>query len=142
MKYDFKPYAWGFQKDSPLLGLFNFYLKEMREKGALKKILNKYEAQPQVCPDYSGQPLGMDNCFTAFVMLLGAGVLSIILMGIESISIATGKPLPPYETMPEEEEPASESESILVKKKNQIILQLMADNKALEAKLARYENYR
>ena len=32
-KYDFKPYAYGFQKDSPYLGLFNHYLKEMREKG-------------------------------------------------------------------------------------------------------------
>ena len=32
-KYDFKPYAYGFQKDSPYLGLFNHYLKELREKG-------------------------------------------------------------------------------------------------------------
>ena len=37
-KYDFKPYAYGFQKDSPYLPLFNYYLKEMREKGRLEKI--------------------------------------------------------------------------------------------------------
>ena len=57
-KYDYKPYAYGLQKDSPYLGLFNYYLKEMREKGALKQILNKFESGEQVCPDMSGQPLG------------------------------------------------------------------------------------
>ena len=47
-KYDFKPYAYGFQKDSPLLGPFNFYLKQLREKGSTKQILEKYESRPQV----------------------------------------------------------------------------------------------
>ena len=70
-KYDFKPYAYGFQKDSPYLGLFNHYLKEMREKGALKKILNKWESGGQVCPDMSGKPLGFASSFTAFLVLLG-----------------------------------------------------------------------
>ena len=51
-QYDFKPRAYGFQKDSPLLPLFNFYLREMREKGSLKKILDQYESRPQICPDY------------------------------------------------------------------------------------------
>jgi hypothetical protein len=32
-KYDFKPYAYGFQKNSPYLGVFNHVLKEMRETG-------------------------------------------------------------------------------------------------------------
>ena len=56
-KYDFKPYAYGFQKDSPFLGVFNHYLKELREKGSLKQILKKYDSGAQVCPDMSGQPL-------------------------------------------------------------------------------------
>lgn len=47
-KYDFKPYAYGFQKNSPFLGPFNYYLKQLREKGSIKKILEKYEARPQV----------------------------------------------------------------------------------------------
>ena len=41
-KYDTKPYAFGFQKDSPYLGVFNYYIKEMREKGSLKQIQKKY----------------------------------------------------------------------------------------------------
>ena len=69
-KYNFKPYAYGFQKDSPYLGLFNHYLKEMREKGVLKQILNKYETGTQVCPGESGKPLGFESCFTAFLALL------------------------------------------------------------------------
>ncbi len=89
-KYDFKPYAYGFQKDSPYLGIFNFYLKDMREKGTLKQILTKYESPPQVCPDYSGQPLGFDSCFTAFgILLLGAG-FGLILYFVEWTSLQMG----------------------------------------------------
>ena len=47
-KYDTKPYAYGFQKDSPYLGIFNYYIKEMREKGALQKIQKKYDPPDQV----------------------------------------------------------------------------------------------
>ena len=47
-KYDTKPYAYGFQKDSPYLGIFNYYIKEMREKGTLQQILKKYDPPDQV----------------------------------------------------------------------------------------------
>jgi hypothetical protein len=47
-KYDVKPYAYGFQKDSPYLGPFNYYLKQLRERGATKQIVEKYESRPQV----------------------------------------------------------------------------------------------
>ena len=52
-KYDFKNYAYGFQKDSPFLPLFDYYLNEMKEKGSLKQIKVKYEPPSQICPDYS-----------------------------------------------------------------------------------------
>ena len=51
-KYDFKPYAYGFQKDSPFLAMFNYYINEMKEKGSLQQIQAKYEPPPQLCPDY------------------------------------------------------------------------------------------
>ena len=41
------------------------------KKGALKKILNKFESGAQVCPDMSGKPLGFASSFTAFLVLLG-----------------------------------------------------------------------
>ena len=74
-KYDYKPLAWGIQKDSPFIGLFNYYLNHMKEKGSMQQIFEKYESLPQVCPDSSGKPLGMNACFTAFgVLLVGAGI--------------------------------------------------------------------
>ncbi len=66
-RYDVQPYAFGFRKNSPFLGVFNYYLKAMAEKGDMDQILNQYVSQPQVCPDYSGQAIGMDNCVFAFL---------------------------------------------------------------------------
>ena len=74
-KYEIKPYAFFLQKHSPYLGIFNYYLKEMQEKGALKQIKEKYGSRSQVCPDYSGKPLGFDSCFTAFCALMTGMVI-------------------------------------------------------------------
>ena len=93
-KYDVKPYAYGFQKDSPFLPVFNYYLKEMREKGSMKQILDKYEPQPQVCPDYSGQPLGFGACFTAFLVLVFGAGLALILFVVESFGAILGLNMP------------------------------------------------
>ena len=47
----------------------------MKERGTIGKILKKYEAEDQVCPDYSGKPLGFGQCFTAFIaLLIGMGI--------------------------------------------------------------------
>ena len=76
-RYDFKPYAYGFQKDSPYLGLFNYYLKKMIESGSMHQILTKYESRGQICPDMSGQAIGFPSCFTAFLALLFGFVCSL-----------------------------------------------------------------
>ena len=89
-KYDFKTHAYGFQKDSPFLPLFNYYLNEMIEKGSLKQIQVKYEPQPQVCPDYSGKSLGVGSVFAAFgVLFFGVGI-AMTLFGIEKITQVLG----------------------------------------------------
>lgn len=63
----------------------------MRETGSLKKILEKYEPPPQVCPDYSGKPLGFGSVFTAFgVWCFGFG-LGILIFAIESLSTLIGR---------------------------------------------------
>ena len=69
-KYNVMTIAFGFQKDSPFLGLFNYYLKEMRETGTLDQILKKYESGPQVCEDYSGKPLGFGSVSAAFIIMI------------------------------------------------------------------------
>ena len=89
-KYDFKPYAFGFQKDSPFLSLFNYNLNEMKEKGSLKQIQVKYEPPPQICPDYSGKSLGAGSVFAAFgVLFFGVGI-AMILFGLEKLTQAFG----------------------------------------------------
>ena len=85
-KYDYKPFAYAFQKDSPYLGLFNFYLKEMREKGTMKQILTKYEVQGQVCPDLSGKPLDFGAVFTAFIIWVSGLVLALIFFCLEKMA--------------------------------------------------------
>ena len=57
--------------------IFNYFLQEMKEKGVIKQILEKYKSGPQVCPDMSGQPLGINNSFTAFLLPLGENLMFI-----------------------------------------------------------------
>ena len=85
-RYDVKPLAFGFQKDSPLLGLFNYYLKEMREAGALDQIMKKYESGPQVCEDYSGKPLGPGSVSAAFAVIIFALLLVLALFVLEFVA--------------------------------------------------------
>ena len=78
-----RPYAWPFQKHSPYLDCFNFYLREFKEKGAWDAIKSKYESRPQICPNTSGMPIEFSSCFTAFLALIGGVFVAFIIMLIE-----------------------------------------------------------
>jgi hypothetical protein len=137
-KYDYKPYAFAFQKDSPYLGLFNHFLKEMKERGALKKVLNKYQSQPQVCPDSSGLPLGFDNCFTAFMAWIAGLSLGIVLLLIELCSRWTGlnlQILEMYDRRDPEMEKDAELPNLFEHNKDAMIARLRLDNYLLKKRL-------
>ena len=85
-KYNVKQLAYGFQKDSPFLPIFDYYLNEMREKGSLKQIQVKYEPPPQICPDYSGKSLGVSSVFAAFGVLFSGVGIALILFGLEKLT--------------------------------------------------------
>ena len=51
-KFDFKPYAIGYQKDSPYREILDFHINMMRETGTLESIVSSYRGQPQECEDY------------------------------------------------------------------------------------------
>ena len=89
-KYDFKPYAYGFQKDSPFLPLFNYYLNVIKEKGNVEQILRKYEPPPQICPNYSGKSLGFSSVFAAFGVLFSGVGIALILFGLEKLTQSFG----------------------------------------------------
>ena len=89
-RYDYKPYAYAFQKDSPYLPIFNHYIKEMQEKGVMDQILEKYAPAPQICPALTGVALGFESCFTAFLVLISGAVLGIILLIVELCAKTSG----------------------------------------------------
>ncbi len=101
-KYNFKSIAYAFPKYSPFIGKyvqilslmtlsnmlfsgpFNYVLEQMRERGSMEKIKGNYATQAQVCPDTSGQALGFDSCFSAFLLLLTGLSISSVLMFLET----------------------------------------------------------
>ena len=89
-KYNYKHIAYGLQKDSPFLPLFNYYLNEMKEKGIFKQIQVKYEPSPQICPDYSGKSLGVGSVFVAFCILFFGAAIAAILFGLEKLTKSFG----------------------------------------------------
>ena len=51
-KYDFKPYAIGYQKHSPYADILDYHIEKMREAGVLDNIKERYMGFPQKCPDF------------------------------------------------------------------------------------------
>ena len=44
----FKPLAWGFQKDSELIGIFNYHLHKMHEAGMVDRLRQDIERQHEM----------------------------------------------------------------------------------------------
>ena len=53
-------------------------MSKLKENGAFHITQQRYEAQPQVCPDYSGQPVNIGQCFTAFILLIAGIVFGLL----------------------------------------------------------------
>ena len=64
-KFNFVSYAFAFQKHSPYLPIFNYYLKLLDEQGTLHKLSLKYQSLPQNCHGSGGNPIGN---FTKFLL--------------------------------------------------------------------------
>ena len=84
-KFEFIQVAYAFQKYSPYLKLFNYYLKKLEEGGTFHNLKNKYNRLPQVCSSDGGGPIGFSNTITAFIafligLALGASLLILELL--------------------------------------------------------------
>ena len=77
------PMAFGFQKDSPYLPLFNFHIKKMIEKGSFEKHYQQFQPHPQVCPDSAGKPLGFNSTLTGFLAYAAGLILGLIILIFE-----------------------------------------------------------
>jgi len=69
-KYSRGYLAFGLQKDSPYHGLFDYYLKKMKQDGVLDKLIKEYEPPPQICPDLTGKALGFNNLIFPFLTMI------------------------------------------------------------------------
>ena len=82
--YDPKAFAYAFAKDSPYLPIFNYYLHLLRESGSINQIMERYVSdEAPACTESSGEALGFDNCFTAFILLLTGFIVAAVLFLIE-----------------------------------------------------------
>ena len=68
------------QKNSPFYWAFHYHINKMKESGSFDQIVSSYDGDSQVCEDTSGLPLDMNQCFTAFVILLIGGGLGLLLL--------------------------------------------------------------
>ena len=73
--------SYAMQKDSPFYWAFHYHLSKMKESGSFSQIQNKYSGEQQVCPDKSGEPLDLNQCFTAFIIMAIGGGLGLIFLG-------------------------------------------------------------
>lgn len=114
--------------------MFNYYLKQMQEKGSLKQILEKYEPQPQVCPDYSGKPLNFGAVFTAFGLLCLGAILAILLFCLEVTLTILGIDLPILHIYGVGDAPPFDETNIwrLLMQKDDQISALQAENQLLK----------
>ena len=84
-KYNSRYIAFTLPKDSPYLSMFNYYIDQLRENGALERIFKKWEPLPPTCEDKTGKPLGFKNCLTSFLVMIIGGGLGIIILCIEVV---------------------------------------------------------
>ncbi len=78
-----KSYAFTLPKDSPYLSLFNYYIDQLRENGALERIFKKWEPLPPTCEDKTGKPLGFRSCLSCFLVMISGFLVGTIILGIE-----------------------------------------------------------
>ncbi|XP_047737821.1 glutamate receptor 3-like [Hyalella azteca] len=77
------------QKDSPVTPYINNMLKKMHEQGLLQRFLRKWALQEastmKYCSDLPTEPLGLEQTYTAFLMLLMGAATSVVLLFLEII---------------------------------------------------------
>ena len=83
--------AFGLQKNSTYLFVFNYFLQLLKEGGPLERLVTKdltYElgSDKQFCPGFDGKPLDMSTCFTAFIVLFTGATISVIFFVTECVA--------------------------------------------------------
>ena len=77
--------SWAFTlpKHSPYLELVNYSIDQLKETGALERILKKWKPLPPMCEDKTGKPLGFRSCLSCFLVMISGFLVGTIILGIE-----------------------------------------------------------
>ena len=86
-KFNINRYAFAFQKDSPYLPIFNYYLKLLDQQGTFHKLKKKYQVLPQNCQGSGGSAIGFESTLTAFLAFILGMLLGMVLLIIERLYI-------------------------------------------------------
>ena len=86
-KFNINQYAFGFQKDSQYLPIFNYYLKLLDQQGTFHKLYSKYQVLPQNCQGSGGNAIGFESTLTAFLAFILGMIFGMVLLIIERLYI-------------------------------------------------------
>ena len=77
--------AYATQKYSPLHQAFKNKIKNMKEGGNIQRAINRHQMTSQFCEDYSGKPISMNQCYSAFQLLLIGMLLALLSLILEGL---------------------------------------------------------
>ena len=66
--------AFATQKNSPLYPALKHHINHLKEFGLVQKYIKSHRMEAQVCKDYSGEPVTIKQCYSAF-KILSVGML-------------------------------------------------------------------
>ena len=81
--------AWAIPKNSQFYEVFSYHIAKLKEIGAVQRYATSYKQSHKICPDYSGKPLPVGQCFTAFIVLVFGICSGIIWLTLENVSPQT-----------------------------------------------------
>ena len=77
--------AYATQKHSPLHNAFEYQIKTMMEVGSIQRAIKRHQMTSQFCEDYSGKPISMNQCYTAYQLLFIGMILSFLSFALEAL---------------------------------------------------------
>ena len=70
--------AFATQKNSPYYQAFKHHMTILKEAGLIQKFIKNHRMEAQVCKDYSGKPVTIQQCHFAFLILAAGAFLAFL----------------------------------------------------------------
>ena len=70
--------AFATQKNSPYFQAFKHHINKLKEAGVVQKYIKSHQMEAQICKDFSGGPITIQQCYTAFQILAAGASIAIL----------------------------------------------------------------